>query len=461
MRRFIAKSIGYPLQDLIRKTNIFEILIFLRKSQYWDEEKIRDYQLKKIKMLIAHAYRNVPYYESLFKKIKLRPTDIETVDDIKKIPILTKEILRKENMSLVSRNFNMRYVKKGKTGGTTGAPVLIYKDAINRSFTWASYYRWYEWMGINYYDRTATLWGARTVLRQPIMQKLISFTIDYLQNQLSFNSFNFSDEKILAAYKQLEDFKPLLLNGYLSALLDFATFINRNNLTGVRPIAVSSTTETLLPHHRLFLKNVYNAPVYDQYGCGELSAISYECAAHNGLHVNVEHILCEILDENKKPVTDVKGSVVGTDLDNFVMPFIRYKNGDLSSISSEKCTCGVNQPLMNSIDGRAIDTIELKTGEKVHGVFFTDILYELNIFSDKIQKFQVYQDQPGVIDFKLQCEKALDDKQKKVLLNTLQIYFHKVNYFEQKLLPHENNGKFKYIINSIKSENLIRLSEKK
>jgi len=354
-----------------------------------------------------------------------------------------------KRLKMFTKGFNLKNVKKGKTGGTTGVPIIVYKDANNRSFTWASYYRWYEWMGINYYDKTATLWGAPTVTRKSLKQKLYDTIIHYIQNELRINSFDLSEDKMWNTYKELSLFRPFILKGYLSALLDFASFLDRNNLSGIRPKALSSTTETLLPHHRSFLTDIFKAPIYDQYGCGELSAISYECPAHKGLHINMEHMVCEILDENNQSVIDTKGRVVGTDLDNFVMPFIRYENGDLSSISSKKCTCGVNQPLMNSIDGRTIDTIILKTGEKMHGVFITDILYELGILTDIVQKFQVYQDHPGEIDLRIQCEKTLEAQLQKKLLHVLHGFFFKVNYSEHKLLQNEPNGKFKYIINKI------------
>jgi phenylacetate-CoA ligase len=451
IRKYYAKSIGYPLQDYIKKTNISDTLNLLRESQYWDEEKICDYQLSKLQSLITHAYRNVPYYSDLFDSIKLKPSDIQSLDDIQKIPLLTKDIIIKENSKLLATDFNMRHVKKGKTGGTTGAPIVVYKDVANRSFTWASYFRWYEWMGVNYYDKVATLWGAATVTSKSLKRQIRDKTLQLLQNELRIDSFTMSDQNMMRVYEILTDNKPVLIKGYLSALLNYATFLKTNNLHAISPKALSSTTETLMPHHRKYIESIFKAPIYDQYGCGELSAISYECSAHSGLHINMEHIICEILDENERSVIDKKGRVVGTDLDNYVMPFIRYENGDISSIASTKCSCGINQPLMNSIDGRTVDTVELKSGENVHGVFFTDIFFELGILTNKIQKFQIYQNQPGKIELRVQCAEPMEKKKKQILLQSIQKYFYEVNYSEHKMLSNEENGKFKYIINKINS----------
>ena len=449
IRKNIAKHIGFPIQDLLKGTNILETLKFLKASQYWDETRINEYQLNKLKGLVDYASKNVPYYEELFKKIKLTSKDILTLEDIQKVPILTKEILRKEDGRLISRTFGNKYVKKSKTGGTTGAPVMVYKDIYTRSYTWASYYRWYEWMGLNYYDPSSTFWGTSTVLSSSIKTKIKDMFSQFIQNKIVLNSFNMNEQTLGHYYNSILKHKPVLLKGYLSSLIEFAKYIDDNELEFIKLKAISSTTETLLPHNRKYLEQVFRAPVYDQYGCGEISAISYECAKHNGLHINQEHVICEVLNGSDSPIVNVSGRVIATDLDNLVMPFIRYENGDLATLTDTKCTCGVNQPLMKSIDGRSIDTITLKNGSKVHGVFFTDIFYEIGILADQVQKFQVYQDTPGEIDFRIQCVTALDNKLRQKLIDSLIRFFNKVNYSEHKALSKETNGKFKYIISTI------------
>lgn len=449
LREKIAKNIGYPLHDFVKCTEIIKTLSFLRESQYWDETKINEYRLKKLKVLIDYAGNNVPYYEDQFKTLKLTSKDINSLSDLNKVPILTKEIFRKENMKLVSRNFSKRNVKIGKTGGTTGAPVIVYKDIYNRSFTWASYYRWYEWMGLNYYSSKATFWGAPSVLSKSIRKKIISNMIQFIQNELVLNSFTLNDGRMLSIYQSIVEKRPLLLKGYLSALLDFATFLDKTNLQLFGIKAISSTTETLMPHHRVFLEQVFGVPVFDQYGCGEISAISYECSKHNGLHINQEHVVCEILNEDGTSVINTSGRVVATDLDNLVMPFIRYENGDVATLTDYKCSCGTNQPLMKSIEGRSIDTIMLKNGAKVHGVFFSDILHELKIMANQIQRFQVYQELPGKAEFRIECENPLKDDIKKKLYQSLAPFFDFIEIVEMERLSTGSNGKFKYIISKL------------
>ena len=293
-RKYLAQKFGFPLQDYLRKTNIIRTLPYLRESQFWPEEKISEYQLEKLKKLVDFTLKNVPYYEKLFNSIKLRSSDIKTLTDIQKIPILTKEIVREENKNLIARNFNKKLVRTGKTGGTTGTPIIVYKDTTDRTFTWASYYRWYDWMGINYYDRAATLWGARTVLSNSLIPRIKNQLTNNIQNKLYINWFKINISDLPKIYSNLVKFKPVILKGYLSALLNLASYIEENELVGLKPKVLSTTTETLLPHNRKYLEDVFKASIFDQYGCGEISGIAYECSMHNGLHVNQEHVFQKI-----------------------------------------------------------------------------------------------------------------------------------------------------------------------
>ena len=445
IRKVIARNIGYPLQDFMRGTSIIKTLGLLRASQYWDESTLDEYRIGKLKKLVEFSSRNVPYYEKLFSRLKLKTSDLKSISDIQKIPILTKEIARRENSNLMARNFNIKLVKRGKTGGTTGTPLVLHKDTWNRSITWASYYRWYEWMGIEYGDRTATLWGTSSVLSRSVKANVVRTTTNFLHNHLEIDAFQMSGKDMEEIYNSLVKFQPVILKGYLSALLKLAEFIDNNKLNRLNPKLLSTTSESLFPNQRAFLKRVFKAEVFDQYGCGELSAIAYECSFHEGLHINQEHIILEVLDSDGASAVGKTGRIVGTDLDNYVMPFIRYENGDEATISGSKCSCGINQPLLTSIEGRTADTIILKNGSFVHGVFLTDIFYESGIFANRIGRFQAIQTSPGEILLLLESKTGLDASLLISLQNNLERFFSRVEIKTVKDIPFEETGKFQYI----------------
>lgn len=448
--KLIAKYIGFPMQGFVKKTRILPALKLLQESQYWNEEQMYNYRLLKLQQLVQYSYKHVLYYTELFDVHGISPDVIKTLDDIKKIPILTKELARVNQKKLVADNVNFKYIKKGKTGGTTGVPLLIYKDTNDRSFAWASYYRWYDWMGIKKEDKVLSLWGAKTVLKTKIKDNIFGNVKDWIQNSKTINTFSLNADTLPKIYAKIMKYNPALIKGYLSTLILLAKFMQANKLHPNNNLkAISSTTETLLPMYRTLLQKVFYVPIYDQYGCGENSAVSFECGKHNGLHVNEEHVLVECMDENNDDVLEKKGRLIITSLDNFVMPFIRYENGDMATLHETKCSCGVNSQLMSSIDGRTIDTVTLKNGSKVHGVFFTDLLYEVGITTDNISRFQIFQYNSGAIDFKLETKNSLSENLLHKLESETLRFVNSVNITLVDYIPNEHNGKFKYI----KSEN--------
>jgi phenylacetate-CoA ligase len=445
MRRWIAEHIAFPLQDRINKTSVLATRDFLLESQHWQAEKLEKYRLKKLEALIHHAYENVPYYRSLFTRNSLKPADIRTFADLEKIPVLTKETARQEAKSLCDVNLKGYHTVAGATGGTSGVPLPVYWDAAELSMSWGAYYRWYAWLGLEPWDPMTVLWGARTVVKKTRKQALKSQFKDFYYNRKTINTFRLGDEQIPALVKHLETFRPKILRGYLSSLIRVAGYLREKNIQmHYQPEFISPTTETLLPDYRLLLENVFRAPVYDQYGCGESNSIAFECPVHKGMHLNMEHIHLE--NNGSRAIQPV----IFTNLDNFAMPFIRYQNGDEVEFSDESCTCGVNQPLLKRIVGRSADGIYLKNGSKVHGVFFTDILRELyGDFTMNIRRFQVYQYKNRHAEFRYEPFPSFSDKDKARLLETLKGFLDDVVLVEMKELPLDASGKFRYVITEL------------
>ena len=93
LSNFIIRNIFLPMSDLFLGRSVSKHLRFLNRSQWWSSEDIRTFQNTRLRHLIEHAYTNVPYYNEVFKNNNLSPSDIKSVEDLKKLPILTKDIL--------------------------------------------------------------------------------------------------------------------------------------------------------------------------------------------------------------------------------------------------------------------------------------------------------------------------------------------------------------------------------
>jgi len=444
------------LQDLVRGTRIVETKKFLNKSDFWSREQLEAYQLQKLQKLVSFSYQHVPYYRKLFDNIGLKPDDIRELADIQKIPISTKEMIRKEKENLIADNVNInsRKIKHAKTGGTTGMPLVFYKNTQTRDFSWGAYYRWYDWMGIKKGDREAVLWSAGAVVKRNWVQKCKSQIINRLNNSLYLNAYGLKKEYLQHIAKQLIEFKPVLMHGYLSAILHVAKYFKEHNLTLPSLKAISSTTETLLPMYREYIEGVFKVKMFDQYGGGECNSMAFECGAHMGLHINEEHCLLEILDESDNYCYGKSGKVILTDLDNYAFPFIRYENGDSAIMSEKKCSCGRHSRLLESISGRKADVAYIKDNIPVTAVFFGDIFKELNYdFFKYFTRFQIYQKKKG--DFICRLEQAdknvaFPESEKVLFLERLQTLGNNVELEIVDKLQHDKSGKFRYVISDLK-----------
>ena len=117
------------------------------KKEFWSWEQIKEYQNEKLRLLIQHSYEKVPYYRNIMNKIKLKPDDIKTIEDLPKLPILTRNDIKQNFDNLRAQNFIRKKLKLGYTSGTTGSPLQFYWDKniclINNAMDW----RQKKWAG--------------------------------------------------------------------------------------------------------------------------------------------------------------------------------------------------------------------------------------------------------------------------------------------------------------------------
>lgn len=448
LRSFIAKRISYPVQDLVNGTSILSTLEELDKSQYWPLEKQKSYQFEKFLKLLHHSIEHVPFYREQFKEMKLTLSDIKEPSDIRKIPMLTKVTAREQHQKLIAQDIDRRKVFKGTTGGTTGPPLKLLWDVQDKTCTWAAFYRWYRWMGLEYGDSYVQIWGTPMVLHTPYWQKIRASVKDFYYNRHIINSFQLNERTLPGVLEKIEKFRPLFLRGYLSAFIQLSDYMLRNNIRlSFVPRALSSTTETLFPVYKRMIEKAFNAKLYDQYGCGECNSISFDAGKENGMYIVTEHAFLEILDEQDR-VTDLeKGRIIVTNLDNYAMPFIRYENGDEGRFAAYDEASIIKLPVLGEVLGRTADTILLNDGSRVHGVFFTDILSELfEQHPESIHRFQVFQHIPGKIEFRIEKADPVDNAYITGIHDALKRFFTEVKIVTMPVLPNDKTGKFRYII---------------
>jgi len=409
---------------------------FLDESQHWELEKLEAYQLSKLKVLLESASSNVPFYNDLYKKENIDIDRIKDFRNLNKLPVLSRDMTMAADESLLSEKINLKQCKIGRTGGTTGPPLRIIRDTETRSWSLAAYYRFYNWMGVEPGMPEVELWGSSEIrnqksdVRNQMLNKINKFR--------SYNTFSFNDAYLKKLVSDLQKHKPKLIRGYLSAIILLADYIKRNNIKGLKPVAISSTSETLFPQYRKMIEEIFEAPLFNQYGCGECNSIAFECKEHNGLHIASEHCILE---------NDENNNLIVTNLDNTSQPFIRYRNGDVGLITNKACACGNSSPRLISLEGRKNENIILKDGASVNGIFFANLLDEAGfVNTSKMLRFQVVQDKKGEIEFRVEVNKEMYSKDVGMLKDALTPFFDKVMVSQHQFLDPGPGGKFRYII---------------
>src|SRR5205823_5583104 len=171
-----------------------------------------------------------------------------------------------------------------------------------------------------------------------------------LYRKVVLNTFELSEARVPSYLKCLNRYRPDTIIAYTHSLYVFARALDERRLSPYRPKSIIVGAEKLHPFERELIEKVFQAPVFETYGCREVMLIGGECDRHEGLHLTAENLLVEILDDDARPTPEgEEGNVVITDLHNYGMPFVRYLNGDRAVAGWGACSCGRGLPLLRKV----------------------------------------------------------------------------------------------------------------
>lgn len=347
-----------------RYGNVFdERLSSLRESQNFTKNEIAEFQNEQLRLIISHAVSTVPYYSSLFKSLKLTSNDIRTVEDLSKLPILTKEDVRKNWIRMVSSEVDVKKLIHSHTSGSTGTALDFYLDSSTIQFQWATWWRFRERFGITYGDKHLNFTGKLVV---PIGQK----TPPYWRKNRPLNQFLVNMQHILP--QNIKYFVELInkeqfsfFSGYPSIIYAFCQRVEEMGLSIENgPKVVFTGAEKLYDNQRSVIQRVLNCLVVDHYGFSEAAGNASRCK-RDVFHEDFEFGLLEPLNVEKIDNSDYSGDIVATGFANYAMPLIRYKVGDTAVWSDIKCECGLESRVLKNIEGRSEDYVITPEGGKI------------------------------------------------------------------------------------------------
>jgi phenylacetate-CoA ligase len=440
------RNVVYPVYRGIRRDRLLAALEELEHNQWLAPREMEDLQWRRLATLIREIAAYVPFYRDLLKQISLRPDDIQSPEDFRKIPFLTKEIIRSAGASLTSKD-PIRRGFPSSTGGSTGEPLFFFGDASSGPLRRANGMRGFRWAGVDIGDRQAILWG--THLDAGRRERFASALRNYFSNMLCLSTFDMSDERMERYAATLRAYKPHLFTGYPSALALFAGFLRARRVQDIRPRAVITSGEELYESQRELVEAVFGCRVFDRYGSREFAGVAHECEEHRGLHVMSDLFYVEIVTESGRTASEGEiGEIVVTDLSNFYMPFVRYRTGDLAVPTGRICPCGRGLPLLDRIEGRSFDAVVTADGRHIGGFFWT----WLSRAVPGIRRFQVEQrERSGIVfrfvpgpEWRAEYERELERRIKENCGDGFGVVFERAGE-----IPLTPSGKSKFIISNV------------
>lgn len=341
----------------------------LLRTQYDPPGVVRVRQLAAVTDLLRHAYKTTPFWRQRLDGAGMRPERVQSFDDFRAVPLVTKHDLRTHAGTMISDGFDRATLHEKKTSGSTGVSVGVFVDETAMQFKRACTLRSDEWTGWRLGERAARLWGnppLRTDWRGRLRSALLERS-EYL------DTLRMDEAAMLRFLGTLRRRPPSLLFGHAHSLYLFAEFVRANGGPGFRPRGILSTAMVLHDWERRAIEDVFDRPVTNRYGSEEVSLIACECEKHNGLHVNADGVYVEILRPDGRPARPGEaGAVVVTDLINRAMPLLRYQVGDVAVMTDRVCPCGRGLPLLEGVEGREADYVTTPDGRMISGISLTE-----------------------------------------------------------------------------------------
>jgi len=368
---------------------------FLKKSQQWTQEQLKIYQEEKLSNFITHAYKNVEYYKRLFDRFDLKPQDISSIEDLQKLPFLTKELVKENFKGLIAKNFPKYKLRYLTTGGSTGTPLGFYVekgkwDAEEIAFNKIIFDRF----GCNFNDKYVLLRGYLSKYKQK--EKFWEYSL-FGRCLILFPYF--MDGKNIPKYiKKIRRFKPKFIITFPSIISILAEFMRKKNLKPFKTVkTIICCSELLYNWQRGLLEDFFQCKIVDIYGHAESAVFAATCEKSNYFHIFPEYGIVELIDKDGKPVTKEgeKGEIVVTGFRNPIFPFIRYRTGDIAINTNHKCECGKNYPLFKKIEGRIQDFVVTKNKKIIP--ITTGFYGFIAKNTQNVDKVQLNQDSLGIL----------------------------------------------------------------
>jgi len=349
----------------------------LSANQWLGPVELKRLQERRLREIVRHAYDKVPLYKEKLDAQGIKPEEIKSLDDIRKLPFTTKQEIRDGIPDRsIARDYHLEDCVRASTSGTSGGPMPVYYDRRFLDYCMAAWrFRKRQAIGVKPWQKVMVIGYGGLVTRrknqgEEIQRKerkshgreSLGPVANLLRGRERTVTIASDAKEVLT---QMLEFDPKLIRGTPSYLRLLAEAMAERGIEGLGDKVVRTEGEVADEETRKFLESSFKCKVYDEYSSWDFGNGAWQCTKREGYHVDADLLILEVVKGNEPASPGERGEIVVTNLLNYAMPLIRYRVGDLGVLDDKTCSCGRGLPLLKSIDGREVDCFTLPSGQRI------------------------------------------------------------------------------------------------
>lgn len=403
LKEILLLKVLLPVSDAFFHTHIAGWYSALQRMQSWSPDRVLQWQTERMKTLVKDAYQCSPYYRRLFDSLSIKPETIRSLEDLERIPPLTKETIRAHYDDILLRGKPGLHYRHSSTGGSTGNPTRFVKDNESWGFDNAFNILMWKKTGYRYGDRYLAL-GSSSIF--PTAKRSLFHDLYYwMKGKVPFNAMNLSSDRLRDCVRLIRKKHIHFIYGYASSIYLLAKYVEENHLESSLQIkACFPTSEVLTDVYRSTMERVFKCVVSDMYGAHDGGIVAH-CVSR-GFKVGYNCIV-QVKDGS------AEGPALLTDVTSTAFPFIRYQLGDELALG-EGYNDFYNGQVLDAVMGRTSDVIRLENGRVLTGPGFTVLFGKV-----PVKGYRIYKSGPLQITVELMKEDHFRETDERLVVETM------------------------------------------
>ena len=380
---WFVRNLGYPAHERLRGRRTMHEMRRLAQIAADPPEMVAADCALRLRDLLQFAARRLPYYKKVFAAHGVNPNADDVYAELAKLPVLHKVDVRVNAAGMTYPNVPGG-LQPCVSGGTSGDTLHFYIDRVRQSQSMGARLFMHELFGVRPGDRRMWLWGSPIDLKSSYVRRWR----DRMINEVVLDAFDMAPAQMDVYLERIVAYRPRLLLGYTSAVALLARYAagryGPDSFPDLRVVVL--TGDEVHPEHREVIAQTFGCQVVSEYGSREVGLIAHECP-RGKLHVLAPHVYVEVTQGSERIRPGVCGNITCTNLNTRAQPLIRYYLGDIGTLATTGCDCGLPFPVLQIIGARITGFVALPGGRLCHG----HLLAYLVRVDPCVVEFKVYQ----------------------------------------------------------------------